>query len=101
MHKLVERTAKCVQVLSNVHIEKRQLGVLIVQQDANLLWSNCDPDVWSCLVVQKLIAMPENLMLIQQRFGNYRQAVCGVFYTDLIHTPMVFPFLVVSDYQVT
>lgn len=88
MHKLVELTAKCVQVLSNVHIEKGQLGVLIVQQHANLPRSICDPDVWSHLVVQKLIPVPENSMLIQQRFGNDRRAACRVLYT-------------VSDYQAT
>lgn len=58
MHKLVKLTAKCVQVLRKVHIEKGQLGVFIVQQDADLLWSNCDSYVWSCPVVQKFIPVP-------------------------------------------
>lgn len=89
MCKLVQLTAECVQVLRNVHVEKGQLGVLVVEQDANLLRSDCDPDVWCCPVVQKLIPMPENSVLIQQRFGNSRRAVCRVFYADLIHTPAV------------
>ncbi|MGE9716178.1 hypothetical protein ACQP3F_31795, partial [Escherichia coli] len=50
-------------VLSNVHIEKGQLGVFIVQQDADHIWSNCDSYIWSCPVVHKLILVPENSKL--------------------------------------
>lgn len=55
---MLEVSIECIKVLSNIQVEKRQFPVVIVQQDANPLGGDCNPNVWGCPAVQKFIFVP-------------------------------------------
>lgn len=56
---ILEVTVEGVQVLFQIHIEKGQSPLLVVQCHSYPHWVHCDSQVWTPAVVEELVFMPE------------------------------------------
>lgn len=53
----MEVAVEGIQVLRDVCVKKRECSFIVIQQQANSLGRNCDPDVWGHPIVEKFIGM--------------------------------------------
>lgn len=58
---VLEVTVEGVQVLFQIHVEKGQSPLLVIQCHSYPHWVHCDSQVWTPTVMEELIFMPEEV----------------------------------------